>query len=173
MAVSGQTSRKVVGTATAAISSGTIAIHEPKTTASTISAPAPASRTSRSTLTLVSPPSPDAEAARRASRPVTSTGEPPTVTPSSARWAWPASCWPGSSPGTSGMWTCANVVRPSSDTNARSPVDAYEAMRACGSADCTFASAASSSRVTPGASTVVPSGSRTTGTIGAMSPPFP
>ena len=84
---SGQTSRKVVGIATAAISIGTIAMNEPKTNASTISAPAPATRTSTRTLTFVLSPWPAADAARRASRPVTSTGDPPTVTPSSAAWA--------------------------------------------------------------------------------------
>ena len=89
-AASGHTSRKVVGIATAAISSGTIAISELKTKMSTIRAPAPATSTSSSTLTLVSP-SPAAEAARSASRPVTSTGDPPTVTPSSAAWACRAS----------------------------------------------------------------------------------
>ena len=66
-------SRKVVGIATAAISSGTNAMNEPKTKASTISAPAPATRTSSRTLTLVRRRR-RPRSARRASRPVTSTG---------------------------------------------------------------------------------------------------
>jgi hypothetical protein len=53
-------------------------------------------------------------------------------------------------------------VRPSAETSARSPVDAYEARRACGSARWTRASAVTSSAVTPGESTVVPAGSATT-----------
>ena len=65
------------------------------------------------------------------------------------------------------------MVRPSSETKALSPVEVYEAMRASGSVACTLASAASSSSVTPGESTVVPAGSVTTGTIGATSPPLP
>ena len=88
--VSGQTSRNVVGIATAAMAIGTSAMNEPNTNTSTMSAPAPATSTSISTLTLVVslPPAP---AARRASTPVTSTGAPPTVTPSSACWAASAS----------------------------------------------------------------------------------
>ena len=66
--VSGQTSRNVVGIATAAITIGTSAINEPNTNTSTMSAPAPATSTSISTLTLVVSP-PPAPAARSASRP--------------------------------------------------------------------------------------------------------
>jgi hypothetical protein len=65
------------------------------------------------------------------------------------------------------------VVRPSSDTNARSPVEAYEAVLDSGRALATFARAASSSRYTPGESTVMPGGRLTTGTSGAASPPLP
>ena len=65
------------------------------------------------------------------------------------------------------------MVRPSSETNARSPVDPYEALIDCGSAASMRASAASSSSLTPGESTVFPSGSVTTGMIGAASPPAP
>ena len=100
---SGQISRKVVGIATAAISSGTIAINEPKTKARTISAPAPAIRTSARTLTLVPSRVASVAAARSASTPVTSTGDPPTVTPASAAWAWRASLPTGFELATCGM----------------------------------------------------------------------
>ncbi len=120
---SGQTRRKVVGIATSAISSGTIAMKDAKTNARTRSAPTPA--TSASTTTLVPPPvSPSAAAARSASRPVTATGEPATVTPASAAWAVRASAWPGSTPPRAGMATRAKVVRPSVETKARSCVEA-------------------------------------------------
>ena len=61
---SGQISRKVVGMATIAISSGTIAIHEAKTKARTSRAPTPATRPSTARL---APPafSPSAAASRR------------------------------------------------------------------------------------------------------------
>ena len=99
---SGQTSRKVVGMATSAMSSGTIAIHEAKTKARTSSAPPPAMRAS--TARLAPPPSPPSAApARSASRPVTWTGAPPTVMPSSAACAARASAWPGSMPPLAGM----------------------------------------------------------------------
>ena len=97
----------MVGIATTAISIGITAMKEPNTNASTISAPRPATRTSIRMLTLVSPPSPVAESARSASRPVTSTGVPPTVTPASAACACVASACPGSSPGLSGIETSA------------------------------------------------------------------
>ena len=103
-AVSGQISRNVVGTATAAISSGTSAMNEPNTKASTISGPRPASSTSSSERDAgVVGARRGAPAARSASRPVMSTGAPPTVTPSSAACACRASAWPGSSPGRCGM----------------------------------------------------------------------
>ena len=139
---SGQTRRKVVGIATIAISSGTMAMNDAKTNARTTRAPTPARRAS--TSTLVPPPaSPSAAAARSASRPVTATGDPPTVTPASAACALRASAWPGSTPPLAGMETRAKVVRPSRETKARSCVEAYEASRASGSAALTFASAAS------------------------------
>ena len=120
---SGQISRNVVGMATSAISSGTIAIHEAKTNARMSSAPRPAISASTARL---APPSflPSAEAARRASRPVTRTGAPATVTPARAACAVRASAWPGSTPPRAGIDTSAKVVRPSADTNARSWVDA-------------------------------------------------
>ena len=46
-------------------------------------------------------------------------------------------------------------------------------MRASGRAFVTLASAAASSRPTPGESTVLPAGSVTTATMGAASPPLP
>ena len=52
----------------------------------------------------------------------------------------------------------------------RSPVDAYEAERASGSAASIRPTATASWSRTPGESTVVPSGRRTTGTIGANNP---
>ncbi len=94
---SGQTSRKVVGIATSAMSSGTIAMNDAKTKTSTSSAPPAA--IAASTARLAPPASPpSAAAARSASRPVTSTGAPATVTPASAACARRASTWPGSMP---------------------------------------------------------------------------
>ena len=130
--------------ATSAISSGTIAIHEAKTKARTSSAPPPAISASTARLAPPSLP-PSAAAARSASRPVTWTGAPPTVTPSSGGLGRRASAWPGSTPPLAGIDTSAKVVRPSSETNVRSCVDAYEATRAPGSAALTFARAASRS----------------------------
>ena len=70
-------------------------------------------------------------------------------------------------------WTIANVVRPSSETKVSSPVEAYEAMRAWGSARSSRASIAARSRFTAGESTDSPSGIVTTGTSGGDSPPVP
>jgi hypothetical protein len=100
-AASGQTARKVVGMATSAMSIGTIAIHDAKTRARTTSAPPPAIRTSTAMLEPLSWP-PSAAVARSAFRPVTCTGAPPTVTPSTAACAARASAWPGSMPPVAG-----------------------------------------------------------------------
>jgi Luciferase-like monooxygenase len=65
----------------------------------------------------------------------------------------------------------AKVVRPSSETNARSPLEAKEAIRAPGRASRKRASIAASSARTAGESTSLPCGRVTTGTSGAVSPP--
>jgi hypothetical protein len=65
------------------------------------------------------------------------------------------------------------VVRPSRETNARPPVDAYEAIRACGTARSSLAVTPASAARTAGACTLAPGGRVTTGTIGALSPPLP
>ena len=97
----GQTSRNVVGIATTAINSGTSAMNERKTKIRTRSAPSPATKVPSRTPT----PSPSVSPAeaRSASSPVTSTEEPPTVTPASAACASRASSWPGLTPPLAGM----------------------------------------------------------------------
>jgi hypothetical protein len=95
-----QTSRKLVVTETTAITSGTTARNEANTNASTTSAPiAPSSASANSP----SPPPAPVESFR-ASSPVTWTGAPATVAPSSALDRARAACgfwpnWPGFSRG--------------------------------------------------------------------------
>ncbi len=85
MLATGQISRKVVGIATSAISSGTIAMNERKTKIRTRRAPSAASSVpSRTPVPLLS--FSPAEA-RSASSPVTSIVDPATVTPASAACA--------------------------------------------------------------------------------------
>ena len=101
---SGQTARNVVGIATSAISIGTNAIHEAKTKTRTSSAPPPAisASSSHARARRASPSS--TVAARSASRPVTCTGAPPTVTSCDARPAPRAPRpGPGSTPPLAGM----------------------------------------------------------------------
>jgi hypothetical protein len=119
---SGQISRKVVGMATSAINSGTVAMNDRKTKTRTTSAASAASRVP--SRTPVPDPSLSPAEARSASRPVAVIEDPPTVTPASAACASRASAWPGSTPPRCGTYTSAKVVRPSSETNARSRVEA-------------------------------------------------
>jgi hypothetical protein len=101
---------------------------------------------------------------------------PATFAPSSAaRASFSASGFsPNTASGLGGGYASAYAVRPSSDTNARSPVDVNDAMRAPGSARSSRWSTAASSCRTPRESTVLPSGSFTTGMSGALSaPPVP
>ncbi len=64
-------------------------------------------------------------------------------------------------------------MRPSLDTNARSPVEPKPATRDPGIVFFAVASIFSSWARAPGLSTVLPSGSLTTGTSGSVSPPLP
>ena len=120
--------------ATSAMSIGTNAIHEAKTSASTSSAPPPA--ISASTAMLAPLPSAVGGARRAARRaPVTLTGAPPTVTPATARLR-------RARLGLAGVDAAARrdvderegraaVLRRRS---SRSSVEAYEATRECGTA---------------------------------------
>jgi hypothetical protein len=65
------------------------------------------------------------------------------------------------------------VVRPSAETKARLPVDAYEAMRAWGRARSTRVATACNPACTAAESTLVPGGSVATATSGARLPPVP
>ena len=157
----------------AAISSGTRAISEPKTNRSTIRAPTPPSRTSTSTLG----PSLSSSGAIRASNPVIRTGAPATSAPAAASRMASSASEAGSNATASdgGYQTTPKVVRPSSETNRRSPVLAKSAAREPGTAAATAPNALASWSRTPGESTVVPSGSWTTGTSGPETrlPPLP
>jgi hypothetical protein len=99
---SGQTARNVVGMATSAMSIGTTAIQEAKTSARTSSAPPPAMSASTAMLAPL-PCAPSAAPARSAFRPVTCTWAPATVTFCTARCAARASAWPGSTPPAAGV----------------------------------------------------------------------
>ena len=157
------------GIATAAISSGVIATREPNTTARTASAPAPASRVSASTL--LPPPEPPED---RMLAPVTRTGAPSTRRPPTARVSRGNTAAYGSLLAKSGTgYRSWNAVRPSAETKARSPVLTQDADRAPGSAAAACPNAEASLPRTPGESTVVPGGSRTTTTSGGLSPPEP
>ena len=72
-----------------------------------------------------------------------------------------------------GVNAYTNAVRPSSDTKARSPVDPKPATREPATVFFAVASILSSWARTPALSTVLPSGSLTTGTSGSVSPPLP
>ena len=169
---SGQISRKVVGMATSAISSGTIAMNEAKTKARTSSAPQPGDQRLDG----------DARAAARAA--VRRGGAQRVEAGDLDRRAGDGDAVERGL-GRAGLGLAgvdAALGRDGDERErraavrgdeVRSWVDAYEAMRASGSAALTFARAASRSRATPGESTVVPAGSVTTGTSGATSPPLP
>ena len=73
----------------------------------------------------------------------------------------------------SGVNAYTNAVRPSFETNVRSPVEPKPATRDPGTVFFAVASILSSWARTPGLSTVLPSGSLTTGTRGSVSPPVP
>jgi hypothetical protein len=64
-------------------------------------------------------------------------------------------------------------VRPSAATNARLPVEAYEAIRAPGRTRAARSPSERRPERTADASTRVPDGSVTTTTSGALFPPFP
>ena len=169
---SGQISRKVVGIATIAISSGTIAINDAKTNTRTSSAPAPASAASTARL---APPasSPSAAAARSALRPVIRDGRAADVDAGERGLRLTGL-------GQAGVDAAGRRDRDQREGGAAVLGDEGAVARGgvgrhsrAGSARSTFASAASSSPSTPGESTVVPSGSVTTGTSGAMLPPLP
>ncbi len=64
-------------------------------------------------------------------------------------------------------------MRPSRETKARSPVEAYDAIRAPGTAARMRPATAAMPRSTDGAAALAPAGSETTATSGALSPPLP
>src|SRR5271165_4779813 len=157
------------GIAAAAMSSGVTAMREPNTTARTASAPAPASRVSASTL--LPPPWPPED---RMLAPVTRTGAPSTRRPATARVSPGSAAVYGSLLVKSGTgYSSWNAVRPSAETKARSPVLTQDADRAPGSAAAARPDTEASWALTPGESTVMPGGSRTTTTSGGLSPPEP
>ena len=109
---------------TIAITIGTNARNEAKTKASTTSAPRPPISASSSTPgpSLSAP-----ESSNRASNPVSCTGSPATVTPASALLRGLLGgrvLAERPSPGRAAGRRRAKVVRPSSETNASSPVEA-------------------------------------------------
>jgi hypothetical protein len=170
-AVSASSGTNVVMIATKAMSSGTTAVTEPKTKTRTSSAPKPPISASASTPGPSLPPL----SSLNASNPVTRTGCPATVRPRSARVAaWAAAGFsPQSDPAAARGYASAKTVRPSLETNARLPVEANDAIRAPGSARRSRVSTAASCRLIPGAPTVVPAGSLTTGRSGLELPSRP
>ena len=106
--------------------------------------------------------------------PVTRTGAPSTRRPATARFSRGSAEAYGSLLAKSGTgYSSWNAIRPSAETKARSPVLTQDAARAPGSAAAAFPNTAASCARTPGESTVVPGGSRTTTTSGGLSPPEP
>ena len=95
------------------------------------------------------------------------TGSPGHLEAARRGLAW-SSATPAGSKATSegGYQTTPKVVRPSSDTKSRSPVEAKSARASRAPTRRPPAKARASSSRTPGESTVVPSGSSTTGTSG-------
>jgi hypothetical protein len=172
VSVRSKSGTKQVMIETKAMSSGTSARKEAKTKTRTRSAPKPPSRDSTSTLDpwLSAPLS-----SISASMPVSRTGAPATVRPSSARRAAFAAsrASPHCEFGSGGGKASAKIVRPSSETNVRSPVETKDAIREPGSVSRRRSSMAASSARTPGESTVLPCGRVTTGSSGGVSPPVP
>src|SRR6185312_7215898 len=161
--VSAQTSRKVFGMATAAMTSGATAMNVPKTKASTSSAPRPPIKTSTSTLGPLVP-----SLLLSGTMPVMCSGTPPTVTPLSAPCT-AVSDGDGPKPVgavEAGVEISTKVVRPSCEMNALSCIERYETMRASGSADETRSMAAPSCCCTCGDWTVMTEGSDATSTSG-------
>ncbi len=170
---SGQISRKVVGMATIAISSGTIAIHEAKTKASTSRAPAPATAASMARL---APPRVVAVGSGGAQRiePGDRDGR------SADRHAGERGL------GSTGLGLARVDPAARRDGDQREGGaavlgDEGAVVRGCVGGDARVGQRGldlgerrlRAPRSTPGESTVVPFGRVTTGTIGATSPPLP
>ena len=173
IAVSPSTASRVIGIATIAISSGTSARADANTNASTPSAPTPAIKVSL--RNDVEPPS-SSGACSSTARPVSITSALPTAERSVAPCAASIICesisaGPGSESFSTFGCTTAYVVRPSSETNASSPVEPYEAVRAPGSASESRPSSSRRSERTAGSSALTPPGSSTTATRGSTIPP--
>ena len=152
-----------------AMTSGRSATSEPNTIARTMSAPAPAIIVSARTLRL--PPWPPAS---RMLAPVMRTGLPLTRRAATLRSIFGRARTYGSDDaGSAGGYSRSNAVRPSRETNARSPVDGNDAGRVPGAASPAAPNAAASCGRTPGVLTLVPGGSRTTAMKGGLSPPLP